>query len=129
MGNDLLIPIFALFILLIGSVSSIYVYATQVTTNTLLVKGRHYTIDQLFTLAKPRMVNDSTGIALDDLMLKTGVSEPEQHRYTLKGSDGYEKTVTWENLKNGLLTKECESIFSDLPKAFHVKDIVTIEVN
>jgi hypothetical protein len=128
MGNDRLIPIFALFILLIGSVSSIYVYATQVTTNTLLVNGQHYTIDQLFTLAKPRMVNDSTGIALDDLMLKTGVSEPEQHRYTLKGSDGYEKTVIWENMKNGLLTKESESIFSDLPKAFHVKDIITIEV-
>jgi hypothetical protein len=129
MGKDQLIPIFALLILLIGSVSSIYVYATQATTNTLLVNGQHYTIDQIFTLTKPRIVNNSTGIALDDLMLKTGVSEPEQHRYTLKGSDGYEKTVTWENLKNGLLTKECESIFSDLPKAFHVKDIVTIEVN
>jgi hypothetical protein len=131
MGKDRLIPIFALLILLIGSVSSIYVYATQTTTSTLLVNGQHYTIDQLFSLAKPRTVNDSqyTGIALDDLMLKTGVSEPEQHRYTLKGSDGYEKTVTWENMKNGLLTKECESIFSDLPKAFHVKDIITIEVN
>jgi flagellar basal body L-ring protein FlgH len=62
-------------------------------------------------------------------MLKTGVSEPEQHQYTLKASDGYEKTVTWENMKNGLLTKDRESIFSDLPKAFHVKDIITIEVN
>jgi hypothetical protein len=129
MGKDQLIPIFALLILLIGSISSIYVYATQATTNTLLVNGQHYTIDQLFILTKPRIVNNSTGIALDDLMLKTGVSEPEQHRYTLKGSDGYEKTATWENMKNGLLTKECESIFSDLPKAFHVKDIVTIEVN
>ena len=131
MGKDRLIPIFALLILLIGSISSIYVYATQTTTSTLLVNRQHYTIDQLFSLAKPRTVNDSqyTGIALDDLMLKTGASEPEQHRYTLKGSDGYEKTVTWENMKNGLLTKDRESIFSDLPKAFHVKDIITIEVN
>jgi len=131
MGKDRLIPIFALLILLIGSVSSIYVYATQTTTNTLLVNGQHYTIDQLFSLTKPRTVNESeyTGIALDDLMLKTGVSEPEQHQYTLKASDGYEKTVTWENMKNGLLTKDRESIFSDLPKAFHVKDIIIIEVN
>ena len=36
---------------------------------------------------------------------------------------------TKENMKNGLLTKECESIFSDLPKVFHVKDIIIIEVN
>lgn len=131
MGKDRLIPIFALLILLIGSISSIYVYATQTTTNTLLVNGQHYTIDQLFSLTKPQTVNDSqyTGIALDDLMQKTGVSDPEQHQYTLKASDGYEKTVTWENMKNGLLTKDRESIFSDLPKAFHVKDIIAIEVN
>jgi len=130
MGKDRLLPIFALLILLIASISSIYVYATQTTTETLLINGQHYTIDQLFSLAKSRTLNVSqyTGIALDDLLLKTGVSYPEQHTYTLKGADGYEKTVTWENLKNGLLTKESESVFSDLPKAFRVKDIVTIEV-
>ena len=130
MGKDRLLPIFALLILLIGSVSSIYVYATQATTDTLLVNRQHYTIDQLFSLTKPRTFNESqySGIALDDLMLKTGVSYPEQHSYTLKGIDGYEKTVTWENMKNGLLTKESESVFSDLPKAFRVKDIITIEV-
>jgi len=131
MGKNQLLPIFALLILLIGSVSSIYVYATQVTDNTLLVNGQQYTIDQLFSLAQPRTLNESqyTGIALDDLILKTGVTQPEQHRYTLRGSDGYEKTVTWENMKNGLLTKESESVFSDLPKAFRVQDVITIEVN
>jgi len=130
MEKDRLLPIFALLILLIGSASSIYVYATQATTNTLLVNGQHYTINQIFSLAKPRSFNESqySGIALDDLMLKTGVSQPEQHKYTLKGADGYEKTVTWENMKNGLLTKDSESIFSNLPKAFRVKDIITIEV-
>jgi hypothetical protein len=130
MGKDRLLPIFALLILLTASTSSLYVYATQTTTDTLLVNGQHYTIEQLFALAKPRMFNDSqyTGIALDDLMLKTGVSHAEEHTYTLRGADGYEKTVTWGNMKNGLLTKDRESIFSDLPKAFRVKDIVTIEV-
>jgi hypothetical protein len=130
MGKDRLLPIFALLILLIGSASSIYVYATQTTTNTLLVNGQRYTMDQLFSLTQPRSFNESqySGIALDDLMLKTGVSQPEQHKYTLRGADGYEKTVTWENMKNGLLTKDSESIFSNLPKAFRVKDIITIEV-
>ena len=130
MGKDRLLPILALILLFIASSSSLYVYASQTTTDTLQVNGQQYTINQLFSLAKPRAFNDSqyTGIALDDLMLKTGVSNPEQHTYTLKGADGYEKTVTWKNMINGLLTKDRESIFSDLPKAFRVKDVVTIEV-
>ena len=53
----------------------------------------------------------------------------EKQSYTLRGSDGYEKTVTWKNMKNGLLTRDSESAFSDLPKAFRVKDVITIEVN
>jgi hypothetical protein len=131
MGKDRLLPIFALLILLIGSVSSVYVYAIQTTTDTLEVNGKNYTIDQLFSFVQVRTLNESqyTGIALDDLMLKTGVVQPEEYKYILKGSDGYEKTVTWENMKNGLLTKERESIFSDLPKAFHIKEVVIIEVN
>jgi hypothetical protein len=131
MGKDRLLPIFAILILLISGIFSTYIYTTQATTNTLLVNGQQYTIDQLFFLAQLRTMNESqyTGIALNDLMLKTGITNPEQHTYTLRGSDGYEKTVTWENMKNGLLTKDGQSIFSDLPKAFRVKNVITIEVN
>ena len=130
MGKDRLLPILALILLFIASSSSLYVYATQTTTDTLKINNQEYTIDQVFFIARPRTSNDSqyTGIALDDLMIKTGVTNPETHTYTLRGADGYEKTVTWENMQNGLLTKNRESIFSDLPKAFRVKDIVTIEV-
>ena len=49
MGKDRLLPIFALLILIIASTSSIYVYATQTTTETLLVNGQYYTIDHLFS--------------------------------------------------------------------------------
>jgi S-formylglutathione hydrolase FrmB len=130
MGKDRLLPILALLILITASTASLYVHAIQTTTETLTVNGQDYTMDQLFSLTKPRSINESefTGVALDDLLLKTGASNPEQHQYTLRGADGYEKTVTWDNMKNGLLTKNRESIFSDLPKAFRVKDIVTIEV-
>ncbi len=130
MGKDRLLPIFALIILLIACASSLYVYAIQTTTDKLLVNGQQYTIDQIFSFAQKRSFNESqfSGIALDDLMLKTGVAHPEQHTYTLQGADGYQKTVTWGNMKNGLLTENRESVFSDLPKAFRVKDIVRIEV-
>lgn len=130
MGKDRLLPLLALSILFIASSSSLYVYATQTTTDTVLINAQHYTINQLFALAEHRVLNDSQyrGIALDDLMVKTGISHPEQYQYTLKAADGYEKTVTWQNMKNGLLTMNRESVFSDLPKAFRVKDIVSIEV-
>jgi len=130
MGKDRFIPIVALIILAVASISSLYVYTTQASADTVLINGQRYTIDQLFSFTKPRTFPDLhySGIALDDLIMKTGVKNPESHTYTLIGADGYQKTATWENMKNGLLTKDGQSIFSDLPKAFRVKDVVTIEV-
>jgi len=76
MGKDRLLPIFAILILIISCISSTYIYATQATANTILVNEQQYTIDQLISLVQPRTLNESTGIALDDLMLKTGVTHP-----------------------------------------------------
>ena len=130
MGKDRFLPIIALIILVVASISSVYVYTTQANTDNVLINGQHYTINQLFSFTKPRAFADLnySGIALDDLVVQTGLKNPESHTYTIIGSDGYQKTVTWENMKNGLLTKNRESVFSDLPKAFRVKEIVTIEV-
>jgi hypothetical protein len=130
MGKDRFLPVIAIVILAIASISSVYVYATQTSTDLILINGQHYTIDQLFSITKPRMFADLnySGIALDDLIVKTGVIHPESHVYTIIGLDGYQKTVNWDNMKDGLLTKNSEAVFSDLPKAFRVKDVVTIEV-
>ena len=130
MGKDQVLPLLALLMLLTASSTSLYVYATETTIYTILVNNQEYSIDQLFSFTVSRSFHELnySGIALDDLMVKTGVINPDQHTYTLRGADGYEKTVTWENMKNGLLTKNQVSVFSDLPKAFRVKDIVTIEV-
>jgi hypothetical protein len=130
MGKDRFLPAIAVVILAIASISSVYVYATQTSTTSILINGQHYTIDQLFSFTKSRMFVDLnySGIALDDLIIKTGINNPDSNTYTIIGSDGYQKTVTWDNMKNGLLTKNRMVVFSDLPKAFRVKDVVTIEV-
>jgi len=132
MGKEKLIPIFAFIVILIGSLSSIYVYATQINSENIDINGQEYTIDQLFFMGKQKTVESNSeqfsGIALDDLILKTGVSNTEKHEYTIIASDGYQKTVKWENMKNGILTEEGQSIFSDLAKAFRIIDIVKIEV-
>jgi ribonuclease BN (tRNA processing enzyme) len=130
MGKDHILPLLALLMLFTATTASLYVYATETTTDTIRVNNQEYTIDQLFSFTASRSFPELnySGIALDDLMIKTGVTAPDQHTYTFRGADGYEKTVTWENMKNGLLTNNQASVFSDLPKAFRVKDIITIEV-
>jgi hypothetical protein len=130
MGKDTVLPFFALLVLLIGSVSSLYVYASQTNTETITVHGQPFTIEQINTLVKPRVFPtlNYSGVALDDLIVKAGVVHPEDHSYILTGADGYQKTVTWENMKNGLLTQDRQSVFSDLPKAFRIKDVTNIEV-
>lgn len=128
MGKEKLIPILAVAVLFIGSLSSIYVYATQINSEYIDINGQEYTVDQLFFIGEERTFETFSGIALDTLMMKIGIPEPEKHEYTIIASDGYQKTVKWENMKNGILTEEGQSIFSDLAKAFRIKDIVKIEV-
>jgi hypothetical protein len=128
MGKEKLIPILAVAVLFIGSLSSIYVYATQINSEYIDINGQEYTVDQLFFIGEERTIETFSGIALDTLMMKIGIPEPEKHEYTIIASDGYQKTVKWENMKNGILTEEGQSIFSDLAKAFRIKDIVKIEV-
>jgi hypothetical protein len=130
MGKDRYLPLIALLLLTIACLSSIYVYNTQASVTTISINGHHYSLNQVFLFTTPRAFSDLNyqGIALDDLIIKTGVSNPEKNQYTIIGSDGYQKTVTWTNMKNGLLTPEGITIFSDLPKAFRVKDVVSIEV-
>ena len=130
MGKEKLVPIVAMIVILIGAGSSAYVYATQTDTDNITINGQQYTIDQIFFIAEPRTFDslNFSGIALDDLIIKTGVGCPECHEYTIVGDDGYQKTVTWENMQNGLLTKNGMTIFSDLPKAYRIKNIVKIKV-
>jgi hypothetical protein len=130
MGKERLLPILAIGILLLASGSTLYVYATQTDTSHITINHQEYTLDQLFLMTTPRTFDDLeySGIALDNLIQKIGITNPETHEYTLISSDGYQKTVTWENMQHGLLTEKGMSVFSDLPKAFRVKDIIEIEV-
>ena len=128
MEKNKLIPIFAIIVILVGICSSIYVHATQIDSKYININGQEYSIDQLFDISEEKTYETYSGIALDNLIVKTGVENPEKHEYTIIGADDYQKTVKWENMRNGLLTEDGESIFSDLPKAFRVKDIIEIKV-
>lgn len=132
MGKDKLIPVIAMILLLIGVSAAIYVHATQINKDTITIKGEEYTIDQIFTLAEKKTVTtdegEITGVSLEDLMKKAGVSCTSCSTYTFKAEDGYSKTISYNILETGILTKERRVIFPDEPHALWVQDVIEIEV-
>lgn len=128
MKKTALIPLLAALVLLIGIGATLFVRSTRVDSQQVLVNRQEFTLEQIFSLAESRSLADATGAAMDSLVRVAGVAHPETRAYTIIGSDGYQKTVTWENMQNGILTRARESIFADLPKAFFVKEIVEIKV-
>lgn len=122
------LPIIAMILLLVGIAATVYTNTIKADTSKVVINGEEFTVDELLKLAEERSLDEGTGIALDHLMEEIGITEPEKKQYTLIGADGYQKTVQWENLLNGILTRDRESVFSDLPKAYKVKEIVEIKV-
>ncbi len=132
MGKEKLIPILALIVIIIGGISTAYVFATQTDKDTISLNGQEYTIDQIFYLGEIKTIQtiegEKTGVALDDLIIKVGIGCPACYEYTIKAKDGYEKTVNWDIMKTGVLADYKRVFFRDTAKAFWVSDVVEIEV-
>ena len=123
----------AILFLLVAIASTLYVNAAKTDTTEISINGESFIMDQLFQLAEERTIEiesgaTGSGIALDQLMVAVGIPNPEALQYNLIGADGYRKTVSWENLQVGVLTRDRETLFSGLPKAFNVKEIIEIKV-
>lgn len=131
-GKEKIIPILALIVILISGSSTAYVYLSQIEKDTITINGEEYAIDQLFFMVDKKTIQtvegEKTGISLDDMVQKIGISCPSCFEYTIKAKDGYEKTVSWDILNTGILTDDYRVFFPDTPKAFWVRDIVEIEV-
>jgi len=132
MGKEKLIPLLAMSVLLIGIFSAIYVHATQVNKDTISINGHEYTIDTLFSIGIARTIKtdegEKTGVALDDLMSKVGVSCLSCHSYIIKAKDRYQQTVSWDIMQTGILTDYDRVYFPDTAHAFWIRDVVEIEV-
>jgi hypothetical protein len=69
------------------------------------------------------------GVHLAELVLDSGVQNPEAHNYRLIGQDHYQKDVTWNDIQNGYLTLEKHrAVFPGLSQSFWVRDLASIEV-
>ena len=137
MRKETTIPLLAIVLLLIATTSSAYVYINQsgvesTVGSSILINGDSFEITTLFDNVENRTVIvaevEYEGIALDTLIEYVGVSSPENYKYRFVADDGYSKTVEWSHLSDGVLTLDQRSVFSDLPKAFSVRNVIEIEV-
>jgi hypothetical protein len=132
-----IIPFLAITVLLIASASTLYVHANQTQqfsdSKSISIKDESYAMLDLFqTFSNTTIQTDDgekTGISLSELLRSTGIECPTCHSYIFIASDGYQQTVSWEDIEQGILTYEKRSYFPHLAHAFWVHDIIKIEVN
>jgi hypothetical protein len=119
-------------LLLIGIISALYVNAIQINKDTITIKGQEYTYNDLLFLGGEKTIETVdgkiTGASLENIILNIGVSCTSCNKYTIKGADGYPKTIEWDIFKTGVLSEENRVYFPDTPKALWVRDVVEIEV-
>ena len=135
-GKENTIISIAMFLLLVGIISNIYVHATKSVESGdfIEIDGKKLSVNEIFSAYEPKTIQNVitkenyTGISLEDIIKLAGIKNSETYSYTIVGSDGYRKTVKWEDMKSGILTKSLRVVFENLPKAYMVRDVVKIEV-
>ncbi|MEF8879395.1 MAG: hypothetical protein V5A64_03275 [Candidatus Thermoplasmatota archaeon] len=137
MRKEKILPILAITVLLIGTLSTVYVHATQSSdgnnSETITINKEEYNVDEIFSKIKQETIKtddgNKTGIPLDEVIKYTGVNCPGCHKYIIKASDSYQQTVEWKNMKNGVLSKEDMRVyFPNLAHSFWIRNVVEIEV-
>lgn len=134
--KEKLFPLLAMFILLLSIGTSLFVHATQsnqsIESNTIIINNTQYNINTLFEEFQEITIytddGNKTGISLSDVILSTTIDCPTCHHYSIKAFDGYQQTVSWNEMQQGIITKDKRSYFPDLAHAYWVRDIIEIEV-
>lgn len=130
-----LAPLVAACLLLVGSISTVYVTSFQErqSTTSIEVNGVAVSIDHLFATYQEQTLETSigetrTGIAFVDLAREAGIADPASHTYRIIAADGYTKEVPGTYMQSSIITTEKRIIFAELPQQYWVRDIVEIKV-
>ena len=124
-------------LLLVSIASNLYVGGVEngISTGCIEVNGAKVCFMELYEKIGTITIHNSitnesyTGVPLHSIIIQfAGVNGPEKHSYTIIGADGYRKTMSWDDMKSGVLTENNRVAFENLPKAFMVRDVVKIEV-
>ena len=125
------IILLAVILVAIGVVSTLYVtlFRGSEKVEGLLIGGIEFSLNEVFDTLEVITVEEYQGVSLAELINKAGIQNPEEKKYTVVAGDGYQKTVEWKSMQEGVLTREKRVIFPDLPKQYWIKNIAKIEVS
>ena len=120
----------AVILLSLGIGSRIYLYVSHPSKEgeTILVADEKLFLDRLFKTVKSETRGGYRGVPLEAVIKQAGVKASEQHTYVLSAAGGYQKTVVWEDLRQGLLLREKRVVLPSLPKQYWIKNLARIEV-
>jgi len=140
-GKEKIIPVLAMTVLLIGIVATVYVNALENNTkgpdNFFTINGNKLSFESLSETTQEITIEtdegNKTGLSLEGIITESGISCPSCYRYTFKASDPYQQTVSWNEVKTGILTYSQEYnlrvYFPNIAHTFWVYDLIEIEVN
>lgn len=103
---------------------------------TIIINEMNLTISGLFSNQTLVTITDMdgnnfTGISLSDLITLSDVADPATWQYNIAAGDGYNKNVTWEDMKMGVLTEHAEdntmTAFPHYTGKYRVRNVLTIE--
>ena len=94
--------------------------------------GVEYTWDELEEQFGNKTVGENVGISLSEIMNSTAFGDLDSDTQNMTVfsiiADDWQKTVSWMDLQSGILMgKDMKTYFPDLPKAYNVENIVSID--
>jgi len=129
-GKKRFLILLAVILIFIGVGSTLYITLFKGTEKTegLLVGETEFSLNELFSTSELITVKEYQGVALAEVINKAGIKNPEVQEYTIIAEDGYQKTVEWESIKEGIFTREKRVVFPDLPQQYWIKNTTRIEI-
>ncbi len=125
--------IFAILILVLSFSAFAYSLVPKGDASLIVVNEVNYGWDAIFTDFEMELFtasgDDFQGVLVSNILLDTGLENPESHTYRFMGLDGYQKDLGWQDVQNGYLVEdEHKVVFPNQTRSFWVKNLASIEV-
>ena len=129
-GKKRFLILLVAILIVIGVGSTLYIILSKGTEKTedLLVGETEFSLNELFNTSELITVEEYQGVSLAEIINKAGIENPEAQEYTIIAEDGYQKTVEWESIQEGIFTSEKRVVFSDLPQQYWIKNTTRIGI-
>ena len=129
-GKKRFLILLVVILIAIGVGSTLYITLSKGTEKTegLLIGETEFPLNELFNTSELITVKEYQGVSLAEIINKAGIENPEAQEYTIIAEDGYQKTVEWESIQEGIFTSEKRVVFSDLPQQYWIKNTTRIGI-